>query len=244
MLYNLKQTKKAEFTHFERNWMFNSPVSGVRVDGGSDKFGYNCTVADNVGWKIGRYMMKGDYHNVTGNLALEMYDPNAFQGLKVVHIRRKALDIKMNQNSIVRNNAAMFADGDKDLSCPKNKDGSPGASHPLAGIKSNNYYGNYSFSCGDEFDWSVVLDGTVIPGANASDFPKLLVDIDNYDFRPKSNTLLTSTGTQIGPYSSLYSNGDRYFIPGRREEIASHPIPKHNAQVDMREDVIFQPAYR
>ena len=50
--------------------MLDSPVAGVRIDGGADRVGYNCTIKDNVAWKTGGYMLKGDYHNITGNLAL------------------------------------------------------------------------------------------------------------------------------------------------------------------------------
>ena len=213
------------------------PVSGVRIDGGSGHFGYNTTIADNVGWKLGGYMIKGDYHNITGNLALEM---NGDGGLKVVHIRKKGFDDPMNEHSIVENNLAWLGNGDKDLSCPRHL----GAEYPMAGIKSNNYYGNYSFACGDEYDESVVLDGVTVPDAKYTDLPDLLVDIDNYDFRPKPDTILTSTGKQIGPYPAEYTNGDEYCIPGMKENSPSFPIPSDQSVVEMRSDLIFQLAYR
>ena len=87
--------------------MFHSPVSGFRIDGGGTKEGYNCTIADNVDWKTGGYMIKGDYHNVTGNLGL---GPNNDGNFQVVHILRDDTFI-MNQHSRVENNAAWLADG-------------------------------------------------------------------------------------------------------------------------------------
>ena len=57
--------------------MLDSPVSGVRCDGsGAGSVCYNGTYKDNVAWKTGGYMLKGDYHNVTGNLALENGNSN------------------------------------------------------------------------------------------------------------------------------------------------------------------------
>ena len=219
--------------------MFHSPVSGFRIDGGGDSdsnIGYNCTIADNVDWKTGGYMIKGDYHNITGNLGL---GPQNEGDLRVLHILRDG-DFIMNGNSRVENNAAWLANGGKNVQCDHGQ-----GRYEMAGMKSNNYYGNYSYPCEDQhYDGSVVLDGEVVPNATYADLPELLVDVDNYDFRPKPNTILTSTDTQIGPYPSVYSNGDIYFIPGRKEETPSFPIPKHNSSVEARGDLIFQPAYR
>ena len=220
------------------------PVSGVRIDGGSGHFGYNTTIADSVAWKVGGYMIKGDYHNVTGNLALEMAsddeEDEGYGGLKVVHIRKDGYDHPMNEHSIVEDNLAWIGRGDKDLTCPRKL----GAEYPMAGIKSNNYYGNYSFACGVDFDGSVVLDGKTLPDAKYTDLPDLLIDISNYDFRPKPDTILTSTGKQIGPYPAEYSNGDTYCIPGRKEKEPSFPIPSDQSVVEMRSDLIFQQAYK
>jgi len=227
---------RADLVHFERNWMHDIPVSAVRIDGGSTHFGFNTTIANNVAWKTGSYMIKGDYHNVTGNLAL------GNTSLKVVHIRKSGFDAPMNNHTIVEDNLAMKADGDKDFTCKHPH--SDNAYYQLAGIKSNNYYGNYSIPCGGEYDGSVVLDGVTVPGEKYTDLPDYLVDIYNYDFRPKPDTIITSTGRQIGPYPSEYSNGDTYIIPGRKESVPTFPIPAHNTVVDMRNDLIFKQAYR
>ena len=221
--------------------MFDSPVSGVRVDGGGTKQGYNLTLTNNVIRHVGGYMMKGDYHTVIGNLALDCNGVGA--GLKLPYIR-KDVGPPMNLNSVVENNACMYGNGDLH-SCPKvNGKKVPRAMYPMEGIKSNNYYGNYSWACGEEYVESVVRDGVTLSGASPSDFLDLFVDVDNYDYRPKPNTELTSTDAQIGPYPSQWSTGDRYVIPGRREDRASHPIPRHRAKVEVRDALIFQPAYR
>ena len=236
------QTGRAKFAHFERNWMLKSPVAGVRIDGGADRVGYNATIKDNVSWKTGGFMLKGDYHNITGNLALINAGENKDEGgMRIVYILRHSDFFIMNNNSIVEDNAAWLADGNKDVSC----EGHGTARYAMAGIKSNNYYGNHSYSCEEgEYDGSVVLDGEIVPDAKYTDLPDLLIDVNNYDFRPKPNTILTSTGKQIGPYPSLYSNGDTYFIPGMKANTPSFPIPQDGAKVDMREDLIFQPAFR
>jgi len=190
-------------------------------------------------------MLKGDYHNITGNLALVNNEENKNEGgIRVIYILRQYYDYIMNNNTLVENNLAWMADGGKDLHCTKHDVVHEGR-YMLAGLKSNNYYGNSSFGCHqDGYDGSVVLDGEMVPDASYTDLLDLLVDIENYDFRPKPDTILTSTGMQIGPYASKYSNGDRYFIPGRRLSIPSHPIPRNDAVVKMRDDLIFKPAYR
>ena len=236
------QTNRANDSLVARNWVFDSPVSGVRVDGGGYKLGFKLQLFENVIRHVGGYMMKGDYHNVTGNLALDCNEEGA--GLKLPHIRKNVGPIT-NLNSIVENNACMYANGDLH-NCEKDANGKkvPRAMYPVEGIKSNNYYGNYSWACGEEYDGSVVRDGATLPGASPLDFLDLFVDVDNYDFRPKPNTELTSSETQIGPYPSQWSTGDRYVIPGRREGKASYPIPSHRAKVQARDALMFQPAFR
>ena len=76
------------------------------------------------------------------------------------------------------------------------------------------------------------------------DLPDLLMDVENYDFRPKPDTVMTSTGVQIGPYPEAYSEVTKYNIPGRKEYLASHPIPGHESNVKMRDALIFRPAFR
>ena len=216
-------------------------MSGVRVDGGGYKLGFRLNLTNNVIRHVGGYMMKGDNHTVMNNLALDCNEVGA--GLKLPHIRKDVGPIT-NTNSIVENNACMYANGDLHK-CPKDENGKkvPRGMYPVEGIKSNNYYGNYSWACGDDYDESVVKDGATLAGAYPSDFLDLFVDVENYDYRPKPNTELTSSEIQIGPYASEWSTGDRYVIPGRREDKASFPIPSHRAKVAARDALMFQPAY-
>ena len=145
----------------------------------------------------------------------------------------------MNENTIVEDNAAWLADGGIDMISTES---APWGRWEASGIKANNYYGNNSYAGGDVYDGSVVLDQKVIkPDA---DLPDMLVDVDNHDFRPKPDSTLTSTGKQIGPYPAIYKNNEKYAIAGKKEKIASYPIPPNESEVDMRDCLIFQPAFR
>ena len=50
--------------------MFDSPKAGVRFDDSPGKKGSHGTMHKNVVWKAAGYMVKGDYHNITGNLGM------------------------------------------------------------------------------------------------------------------------------------------------------------------------------
>jgi len=185
-------------------------------------------------------MVKGDYNNVTGNLGLpNFHECKDMPTIQVIHQLREHIEIQ-NEHTYVENNAAWLADGGQDQ---HSTDSTPWGRFPLAGIKAENYYGNNSWHGGDGYDGSWVLNGeTVIPEA---DLPDLLMDADNYDFRPRPESVLVSTGVQIGPYPAAYSDAIKeYIIAGRKEEKASFPIPPHNGEVKMRDALIFQPAFR
>ena len=114
----------------------------------------------------------------------------------------------------------------------------------MAGIKSNNFYGNNSYSRGSRHGGSLVLDGHTL-AKGSSNLIQSLVDPDNSDFRPKPESPLTLTGKQIGPYKAYYTSGkDYYFIPGRQEFKASYPIPHDRSVVKERDCLMFRPAYR
>ena len=76
------------------------------------------------------------------------------------------------------------------------------------------------------------------------DLPDLLMDVNDYDFRPKEDTVLTSTGVQIGPYPAAYSKNTKYTIAGRKKLKASFPIPSHQRIVVRKDALMFQSAYR
>ena len=222
------------------NWIFDSPKSGLRFDGGHPpKNGFNGTMAYNVLWNVGGYVVKGEHHNITGNLAL----PNRDQTdgvLKVIYILRKDDSYIMNNDTIVEDNAAWLADGGRDALTDPHDQGN----WNMAGIKSNNFYGNNSYLGHDNYDGSVVLDGETVPDLNGTDLLNLLVDPESHDFRPKPGSILTSTGNQIGPFASEWSNGDHYRMAGRKDYLPSRPIPRHDSEGLMRDSLIFHQAYR
>jgi len=234
---------------------FDSVVGGKLVDGKLVPGGNSGTMDKNIVWKTSGIMVKGEHHNITGNLALTNNEKTmeALQGDKSFHALPSLQVVEMlrgdnfihNAESIVERNAAVRADGglNKFEKCPtKNLYGR----WNLAGIKKENFYANTSWYCEDGYDGSWVLDGeTIFPDEGLLD---LLMDIDDYDFRPKPDTVLTNQGYQIGPYAAAYSEETVYTIPGRQEELASFPIPSYdpkNAKVVPRKDaLIFQPAFR
>ena len=209
----------------------------------------------NVVWKTDGIMVKGRHHNITGNLALENNGETAavlasdksflaLPSLQVVNMLRGDT-IVHNEDSIVERNAAVRADGglNKFEQCStKNLYGR----WQLAGFKRENYYANTSWYCEDGYDGSWALDGErVFPDA---DLPDLLMDIDDYDFRPKPDTVLTNQGFQVGPYAAANSDATIYTIPGRQEDIPSFPIPsydpKHEKIIPRKDALMFQPAFR
>jgi len=127
----------------------------------------------------------------------------------------------------------------------------------------NNYYGDYSFDCGEQYGtgdddlewlgWKSVLNGNTYSYHDENDlydprdFLDYFVDICSYDFRPDisyENNPLTATGAQIGPYPTEFPKGKEYYaIAGRREEKASFPIPDHQETVLLRKELMFRPAY-
>ena len=215
--------------------MFDSPKYGLRFDGATpEEGGAHGTMIRNVLSNTAGIRIKGDYHNISSNLALfhRIVDEAS---LCVVHVLRHN-PIEHNANTIVESNAAWLADGGIDRISEE------GGQWQLAGIKSNNYYGNHSWNGNDGYDGSWVLDGeAVIPEA---DLPDLVMDIDDDDFRPKPDTVFTSTGRLIGPYEPAYSDTQSYTIAGRKKYLPSNPIPSNERQVKMKDALIFQPAYR
>ena len=220
----------------EGNWVFDSPKLGLRFDGSNpNQGGANGTMSRNIVWNTGGMRMKGDYHNITGNMCLLNREETHDACLEVIHILRDDPAVH-NANTHTENNAAHRADGGVD------RISDVGGEWPLAGIKLNNYYANHSWNGTDGWDGSWVLNGTTL--FPDEDIPDLLMDIEDHDFRPKPDTVLTSTGVQIGPYPAAYSKDTKYNIPGRKEEKPTHPIPSNRNTVPMKDALIFQLAYR
>ena len=211
---------------------------GIRFDGSKTiQGGINGTISNNVVWNTEGIVVKGDFHNVRRNLALVNAEDD-LPGLQVIYALREDPEV-MNEHTMVENNAAWLADGGIDMISTADE---PWGRWGLAGNKQNNYYGNNSFHGGDGYDGSWVLNGTTLyPEAS---LPELLMDVDDYDFRPRPDTVLTSTGVQIGPYQAAYSKYTKYIIAGRKKEKASFPIPSNQRNVKRKDALIFQHAYR
>ena len=92
-----------------------------------------------------------------------------------------------------------------------------------------------------------------------SEVENLLVDPENYDFRPNPDNEMTidDEGNFIGPYSPMIgshlmdpmdptsSYEGNYWIPGHRSNKASFPIPPHKAAIKkMRDVVMCQTGYK
>jgi len=219
----------------EGNWALDSPKLGLRFDGSNpNQGGANGTLINNVVMNTAGIRLKGDYHTVTGNLALENSD-DRIGSFEVIYVLRDDPAVH-NANTKVENNAAHRGDGGIDRITEV------GGNWPLQGIKMNNYYGNNSWEGDDGWDGSWVLNGTSL--FPEEDLPDLLMDVHDHDFRPKPDTVLTSTGVLIGTYSPAYSDAKKYNIPGRKEAKTSYPIPSNENVVNMKDALIFQPAYR
>ena len=239
---NLFQPVSVPNSWTEGNWLLDSPKLSIRLDDAEhgSVTGTNATVINNVAWNTGGYEIKGDYHNVSGNLALENYE-NAISttSFSVFYEYFTHTEVQ-NANSKVERNAAWLADGGIDMHTTKRP---PWGRWPLSGIKSCNYYGNNSWN-GDDGgpDGSWVLDGHVV--FPTEDLPNLLMDVTDHDFRPKPGNVLTQNDVTIGPYSVAYSENRKYNIPGRKEMKASYPIPSHNSNIPKKDALMFRPAYR
>ena len=176
--------------------------------------------------------MKGDNHTIIGNLALDNKEGlgkfrENWGTLLVIHQVRYQ-NVTMNKNTMVRNNAAIQADGGTCLKLCQSIGLEINENWPLAGITENNYSGK--------------------------DLKNLLTDVDNKDFRPKASDVFTRYGTGkiigdktrnlIGPYLSKGQTITQYAIPGQKLDIASHPIPMNGSVVKGRDTLMFRPAFR
>ena len=224
----------------EGNWVLDSPKLSIRLDDQEhgSVTGTYATVINNVASNTGGFEIKGDFHNITGNLALKNYE-QVTTSFAVFYEYFTHTEVQ-NANTNVERNAAWLADGGIDMHSTAQP---PWGRWKLSGIKSCNYYGNNSWNGGDGGpDGSWVLDGKIV--TPTADLPDLLMDVDDHDFRPKPGNVLTQNGIQIGPYEAAYSKARKYSIPGRKEMKATHPIPHHDSNGTMKDALIFQSAYR
>ena len=109
--FQIKAQTKAKV---ENNWVHDSPKYGIRFDGQPPRVGTKGTIKENVVWKCGGIMVKGDFHQVLSNLAFEKRNDksgdnqgkgSALSVLKFVRSNKK----EINRNTVVLRNAADVA---------------------------------------------------------------------------------------------------------------------------------------
>ncbi|XP_066926049.1 uncharacterized protein [Clytia hemisphaerica] len=211
------QRKPQYYAQITHNWVFDSPKYGIRFDGQLPKIGTNGNMSYNVVWRCNGMMVKGDYHNVTNNLAFHKRNAQDSDGqgtgcmLCVISKLRQFPGI-MNNHTEVCNNAADVANGGVNVKDRKNP-------LPFSAVLRNNLF-NDDFIANDNF-----------------------IDIQNFDFRPVP--LSEAATKRIGPYNDV-NETNVYWIPGREEKTPSFPIPPHKSQIDIRnprDSLIWKNAY-
>ncbi|KAL9965297.1 hypothetical protein ACROYT_G029075 [Oculina patagonica] len=143
----------------QNNWVHSSPKYGLRFDGQPPRVGRNGTMKENVVWKCGGIMIKGESHTVLNNLAFDKRNDKSGdkQGagcslcvLKFV----RSNPVEINKNTVVLRNAADVANGGK-----RKK---PRGTYPLA--------------------------GKLVEFNLVGDVRQEVVDANNLDFRPRKDS--------------------------------------------------------
>jgi hypothetical protein len=203
------------------NWLHNSVKIGLRFDNSNrpgSPWGEGCRAHHNVVWRTQRSFFKGDKHFIHNNLCFD----SKLNDLVI------SSDVKINGRNdatITRNNVAGTLSGSRTK---------PAREFPVPGIVDHN--------------WSSDVTGR--------DIRTQLRDPDHLDFRPRARAELVDKGApleghtfsyvgqapDIGPYEAGVPD---YWIPGRQETHASHPIPPHGAtRVKRDADLMWLGAYQ
>jgi hypothetical protein len=192
---------------------------------------------NNVTWNTQPNQVKGDRHLILNNTIVncntfpipeEERMNMSIQGYQSMH------GIDSNESSLTRNNIANMTHRSWNL------DGGSVSAYQIPGVVDHN---------------------NKEPGAAY----KYLNNPEIYDFRPKKDSPLVDAGkvvqaeeinSPVANFSSIsyvgdapdigaYEYGDsHYWIPGRREEQATYPIPAHEAtQIEAQQDLLFRNAY-
>ena len=203
--------------------MYDSPKYGIRFDHSPSKFGSRGTMTNNVVWNTKGIMVKGDRHNIVGNVALDNTSGYQSAGsLLVIHILRREPPVH-NKNTVVENNAASQADGGINMHTSY-----PFGRYPLAGRKTNNYSGRD-------------LNQLLVDVENKDFRP---ISPDAFTEYGTGDIIGDETADVIGPYTPLGENLNHYAIPGQKLSLASNPIPSHGSIVANRDVLIFRPGFR
>ncbi|NCG09047.1 MAG: hypothetical protein GWO81_05700, partial [Verrucomicrobia bacterium] len=243
-------------TRVAYNWTHDTNRQGLRFDYHGEKvfqpdgkiYGDGVYMY-NVSWNTMINQVKGDRHLVLNNTVVNCSRyPNpekeqvtlAIQGFRSMH------GIMGNMNSLIRNNIATI----------KNRSWNLDATVRPGWRKSDGYLPPLASQIPGQADHNVLT-----PGASY----QYLRDPKNHDFRPRANSPLVDAGAPVSqvdlpseisnftqqhilgdaPDIGAYEFGDaRYWIPGRKDSVASTPVPKnHGIQVPLDADLMFLEAY-
>ena len=252
-------TTKHKGALVEKNWVHDSNRQGVRFDYHgtailqADGSVYGDGIfRNNVTWNTQPNQVKGDRQLILNNTVINCnYYKNpaderfnmSIQGFKAMH------EIESNANSVTRNNLANLTHRSWNLDNGKRK---------------KTWY--------TRKDGYKVPLAQVLPGVHdhnmreAGAAYKYLRDPHNYDFRPQQGSPLVDAGAEVqkqaiqsqfinyqallhvgsAPDIGAYELGDEsYWIPGRKENTASMPIPRHTGKdVPIEADLMFLGAYK
>jgi len=229
----------------ERNWTHDCNRQGVRFDYSGEgvfredgKIHGDGVYLRNVTWNTQPNQVKGDRHLVLNNTVLncnrypiagdELMNMGVM-GFKAMH------GLDFNENSVTRNNLANLAHRSWNF-----RPGAQISAYELPGIADHNMRER----------------GAAL---------KYLRDPANYDFRPRRESPLVDGGRTVEPeevkspvarfngidflgkapdIGAYEHDARRYWIPGRREETASTPVPKDGGvDVPLDADLMFLGAY-
>ena len=102
----------------ENNWVHSSPKPGLRFDAAAPpRVGVNGTMEENVVWKCGGIIVKGNYHHVLNNLLFDKRSDTSGDSTVpgcTLCVRRYFPSrplVEMNQQTVIQQNAADFANG-------------------------------------------------------------------------------------------------------------------------------------
>ena len=214
-------------TTFKNNWFHDLPGrNGIRFDG--DPSGFGGTVSNNVSFNNRRgFRIKGDYHNVINNIAFQ------------------------NSNNDVRVSADKFYGWREGRNCsPSDQMQRNGKwycalypNHPNAIRNAGNVNSTIHNNAGDKHSDIPVANPANRTGNSMSQQSRggrwigsELRDINNFDFRPRSDSSFIDAGTHImgftdgfkgsAPDIGAYEYGEEnYWIPGYQTKKAKTPIP-------------------
>ena len=186
------------------NWFYDTEKYGARFDASTaagSPTGSNGLMHHNVGFNLNATIMqKGDYHQCLNNTSFDTVN----NGIIIL-----SDNVSSNLGTVIRNNAA----------------------ERIGSHRKNNV------SLTSIMDFSHNWNGYEYSSA---DIRTVLRDPDNLDLRPKPHSILIDNGKIEGivtqgfigsaPDIGAYEAGaSSYWIPGRQEELASHPIPPNNS---------------